>query len=62
MTVGMKSLGEGAKGSTQLMVRKALTQVGGAQTLKLAERVPLCRCEAAGPYGAGGRIASITLD
>ena len=62
MTVGMKSLGEGTKGSTQLMVGKALPQVDSAQTLKLEKRVPLCRREPAGPYGAGGRIASSTCD
>ena len=62
MTVGMESLGEGAKGSTQLMAGKALTQVDSTQTLKSAERISLYRCEAVGPCGAGGRIAAAMFD
>jgi len=63
MTVGMKPLGEGAKDVTQLMVGKTLVQIDRAQTLKLAERVPLCRCETAGRCGArAGRSTSILYD
>jgi hypothetical protein len=54
MTVRVKSLGEGAKGSAQLTIGKARSQVDRAQSLKLTQRVPLCRSQGAGSSTAGG--------